>query len=83
MNLTALRLLTWGTVTGSIACAMWLAAGESALPRFDAPASAGPAPGDPALPDEPTAAGRRAEPDRPSPSSSSPLSPQAARASSP
>lgn len=62
MNLSALRLLTWGTVAGSVASALLLAAGESALPRFadgsGAPGQAAPDGRLRTLPSEPTAAGR-------------------------
>jgi hypothetical protein len=33
MRLIALQTLTWGTVTGSIACALWLAAINGDAPR--------------------------------------------------
>lgn len=54
MKLSVLRMLTWGTILLSILSALWLAAGESGLPRFvDAREGRGWSP----LPVEPTRAG--------------------------
>jgi hypothetical protein len=69
MNLFSLRLLTWGTIAGSIVSALLLAAGESGLPtpvarRAPAAASGQPPDGGLRLPEEATGAGPRAA-DRP------------------
>jgi len=65
MNLLSLRLLTWGTIGGSVVSALLLAAGESGLPPTPvargAPAAAsGPRGPGLRLPEEATAAGPRA-----------------------
>jgi hypothetical protein len=63
MNLTSLRWLTWGTIAGSVASALLLAAGDSGLAtngerRVPAALRANEAGRAPlALPDEPTRAG--------------------------
>lgn len=62
MNLSSLRMLTWGTIAGSVASALLLAAGESGIPP-SAPRAARTAPAAETpllrLPAEATAAGRR------------------------
>jgi hypothetical protein len=65
MNLFSLRLLTWGTIAGSVVSALLLAAGESGLPtpvarRAPAAASAQSPDADLRLPEEATGAGPRA-----------------------
>lgn len=64
MNLFSLRLLTWGTIAGSVVSALLLAAGESGLPtpvaRRAPAASAQPPDGGLRLPEEATGAGSRA-----------------------
>jgi hypothetical protein len=68
MNLTSLRWLTWGTIAGSVASALLLAAGDSGpLPRgpHQAPPQVLRAEDEaarPALPREPTRAGFAAKP---------------------
>jgi len=65
MNLLSLRLLTWGTIVGSVVSALLLAAGESGLPapvarRASSAASAQASDAGLALPQEATGAGPRA-----------------------
>jgi hypothetical protein len=64
MNRFSLRLLTWGTIAGSVASALLLAAGESGLPapvaRRASAASAQPPDAGLRLPEEATGAGPRA-----------------------
>ena len=63
MNLSSLRMLTWGTIAGSVASALLLAAGESGIPS-SAPRAGRTVPAAEApllrLPAEATGAGRRA-----------------------
>jgi hypothetical protein len=72
MNLLSLRWLTWGTIAGSVASALQLAAGESGLhapaPRHGPGAQPPNAHALP-LPSEPTAAGPRS-PSKPASSAS-------------
>jgi hypothetical protein len=64
MNLLSLRLLTWGTIVGSVVSALLLAAGESGLPvpvaRRASSAASAQSDAGLALPEEATGAGPRA-----------------------
>ena len=60
MQRSTLRALTWGTVAGSVACALWLAAAEADPPRGAASPLAGL---DPSGFLEPTTAAPQSPPD--------------------